>query len=87
MPEAYHVYMLECADGSYYTGIAKNLQDRLAVHQAGRGSRYVAAKLPFQLVYTETVPSKSAALKREIEIKRMTHQQKQRLITAAPESL
>jgi predicted GIY-YIG superfamily endonuclease len=79
----YWVYILECADGSYYTGIAKNIEKRLAVHETGKGSRYVASHLPFRLVYRQAVEGKSAALKRELEIKQMTHKQKARLIYEA----
>lgn len=77
---SYHVYILECRDGSYYTGIARDLAKRLSAHEAGKGSRYVASRLPFRMVYTEILGSKSAALKREIEIKKMSHEQKVRFV-------
>jgi putative endonuclease len=77
---SYWVYILECSDGSYYTGIAKDVGKRLAVHKNGKGSRYVASRLPFRLVYSQPQESKSDAIKREIAIKRMTHKQKSLLV-------
>lgn len=84
---SYWVYILECSDGSYYTGIAKDVEKRLAVHKNGKGSRYVASRLPFRLVYTQSLESKSDALKREIGIKGMTHKQKVRLVNGQSLSL
>ncbi len=86
MPPPYWVYILECSDGSYYTGIAKDVEKRLSVHQNGKGSRYVASRLPCKLVYIQPLESKSEALKKEIEIKKMTHPQKEFLINQARNS-
>lgn len=69
------VYMLECKDGSFYTGIAKDLQKRMADH--GKGSRYTRAKKPKRLVYVETPEN---AYKREPQIKRLTRKQKEELL-------
>lgn len=80
--ETYYVYMLRCSDQSLYTGIAKNVEKRLAMHHSGKGSRYVAARLPALLVYQEALPSKSAALKREIQIKKLNRRQKEALLQA-----
>ncbi len=77
----YTVYILRCADGSLYTGIAKDAQKRLAQHNAGKGAKYTRSRLPAELVYTEPAPDKSAALKREIELKRLSHAEKQQLIS------
>lgn len=77
---SYWVYILECSDGSYYTGIAKDVEKRLSVHKNGKGSRYVASRLPCKLVYTQLLDSKSDALRKEIAIKKMSHQQKARLV-------
>jgi len=49
----YYVYILKCSDDSLYTGITNNLDKRMQVHIAGQGSRYVRARLPFEIVYTE----------------------------------
>ncbi len=72
----YTLYVLKCCDGSLYTGIAKDLEARLAKHRLGIGAKYVRAHLPFELVYSETLPDKSTALKREIEIKSWPRKEK-----------
>lgn len=76
----YTLYIIRCADDSLYTGIAKDLEKRLEVHKAGKGSVYVRARLPFSLVYTEKHKDRSKATKREIEIKKMTRAKKEKLI-------
>lgn len=76
----YTVYILSCSDGSLYTGIARDVAARMALHEAGTGSKYVRARLPVKLVYTEVAPNRSAATKREMEIKRMTRKKKVDLI-------
>ncbi len=79
---AYTVYILRCRDGSLYTGIARDVAKRLAAHAAGRGSRCVASRRPFRLVYRRRLPSKSAALRREAAIKAMPRAGKLALIQA-----
>ncbi|MEN1761899.1 GIY-YIG nuclease family protein [Anoxynatronum sibiricum] len=74
------VYLLYCADGSYYTGWTKNLEKRLKTHQSGKGARYTRSRLPVRLAYAETVPDKSAALKREYQLRRLSHQQKAAIV-------
>ncbi len=76
----YTLYIIRCKDSSLYTGIAKDLEKRLAVHRSGKGSVYVRARLPFSLVYTEKHKDRSRATKREIEIKKMTREKKEKLI-------
>lgn len=76
----YYVYMLQCRDGSLYTGIAVDVQKRLSTHNRGKGAKYTRSRLPVRLVYQETQPDKSAALKRELEIKGLTRAEKLRLI-------
>ena len=76
------VYMLRCGDGSLYTGITNDLPKRLKTHAAGKASRYTRSRLPATLAYSEPQRSKSAALKREAAIKRLTRPQKQRVIAA-----
>ena len=75
------VYMLQLSNNSLYTGITNNLTKRLQTHANGKGSKYVRAHLPFTLVYKEEVGSKSVALKREAEIKRLTRKQKVLLVS------
>lgn len=80
MQNLYTLYILQCSDGTLYTGITNNLEHRLEMHNSGKGSKYVRAKLPFTLVYTETIEGRSLASKREFEIKQMTKLQKLSLI-------
>ena len=81
----YSVYIVECADGTYYTGIAVDVGRRLLEHNGvkGRGARYTSARAPVSLVYEVRCASRSAALKEELRIKRLTRNQKQLLISAA----
>ena len=78
------VYLLRCRDGSLYTGITNDLPKRLKAHAAGKASRYTRSRLPVTLAYTEPQPSRSAALKREAAIKKLTRPQKDRLILMKP---
>jgi predicted GIY-YIG superfamily endonuclease len=70
------VYMVECADGTLYTGSAKELDRRLAQHNSGRASKYTRSRLPVTLVYAETSPDWSSALSREARIKRLSRGEK-----------
>ncbi|MDO5112489.1 MAG: GIY-YIG nuclease family protein [Clostridia bacterium] len=79
----YFVYMLRCADGAFYTGFTTDPARRTAVHNSGKGAKCTRARLPVTLVYTESFPDKSAALKREAALKKLTHGQKESLITAS----
>lgn len=63
------VYILLCADDTLYTGITNNLSRRLAQHESGKGAKYLRGRTPLTVVYRETLPDKSSALKRELEIK------------------
>lgn len=76
----HYVYILECADGSFYTGWTTNLKKRLSAHNAGRGAKYTRSRRPVRLVYTECFDDKSAALKREHAIKALSHTQKLALL-------
>lgn len=72
----YTLYVLECAGGKLYTGITNDLENRLATHRAGTGSKYVRAHLPIKVVYKEELPDRSTASKREREIKSWTRSKK-----------
>ena len=76
----HYCYIVECADGTYYTGWAIDPERRVATHNKGRGAKYTKMRLPVQLVYVEEQPDLSTALKREIAIKRMTRSRKKKLI-------
>lgn len=66
---SYFVYMLECKDGSLYTGITTNVERRFQEHKDGIGGHYTSAKRAVRIVHTERHPDRSSALKRESEIK------------------
>ena len=66
-----YCYMVECADGTLYTGWTTDLRRRMAAHNAGRGSRYTQMHRPVKLVYFEHLPNRSEAMRREVQIKRM----------------
>lgn len=74
------VYIVECADGSLYTGWAVDVQARLEAHNAGRGARYTRARRPVKLLYSEAQPSRAAALRREEAIKRWRRARKLALV-------
>lgn len=76
------VYLLECRDGTLYTGCTDNIFRRIALHNAGRGAKYTRGRGPVILRYQEEVPDRSAALRREAAIKRLNRVEKQALITA-----
>jgi putative endonuclease len=76
------VYLLECGDGSLYAGVAVDFGKRLAQHQAGKGAKYTRGRGPLLVRYLEAQPDKGSALRREIEIKRMTRARKERLIAS-----
>ena len=67
----WQVYIIECRDGSLYTGITTDLEKRLATHNAGKGSKYTTSRGPVQLVYHEDAANRSVASKREIAIKQL----------------
>jgi putative endonuclease len=77
------VYLLRCADDSLYCGWTPDLDARLAKHQAGRASRYTRTRLPVELVWSAPVADRSAALREEWRIKRLTRAEKLRLIEGA----
>ncbi len=74
------VYIVRCADGTLYTGYARDPRQRVNVHNNGRGARYTAGRRPVCLVYSEALESRGKALKREHEIKRWSRAKKERLI-------
>jgi len=79
----WYVYILQCADHSLYTGVAKNLSDRIQIHNLGKGAKYTRGRLPVQLVYQETAKARGVALQREFAIKSLPRAAKLRLIATA----
>jgi putative endonuclease len=76
------VYILRCRDGSLYTGIAKDLDRRLAQHRAGRASRYTRSRLPVALAWSCEVVAWSGALREERRIKGLSRARKEELVRA-----
>lgn len=74
------VYMLRCKDGSLYTGWTNDLEHRLAMHNSGCGAKYTRGRGPLELVYSEELPDKEAALRRECAIKKLRREQKLALL-------
>ncbi|NWG08377.1 MAG: GIY-YIG nuclease family protein [Chloroflexi bacterium] len=75
-----YCYIVECADGTFYTGWTVDPEKRVARHNRGRGAKYTQTRRPVKLVYVEEVPDKRSALKRERAIKKMTRAQKRKLM-------
>lgn len=71
-----YMYVLECADGTLYTGYSTDVQKRLAVHNTGKGAKYTRARLPVKLLYQEEYPDKSSAMSAEALFKQKTRQEK-----------
>jgi len=79
------VYLLCCADDTLYCGYAADVEKRLAVHNSGKGAKYTRGRLPVKIVYTEELPEKGDALRREMEIKKLSRQEKLALISGYQE--
>lgn len=79
---AHFVYIVRCADGTLYTGYARDPHERERVHNRGRGARYTAGRRPVTLVYSEAFESRGEALRREHQLKRWTRARKETLILA-----
>lgn len=74
------VYVVECSDGTYYTGYTTDVERRLREHNDGTGAKYTQGRAPVTLLHTEQFETQSAAMRREYEIKQLTRSQKERLI-------
>ena len=77
---SYFVYMLLCADGSFYLGSTNDIDKRFVAHLAGKGASYTRSHKPVKVVYTEELSDKSSALKREAILKKLSHHQKTLLL-------
>lgn len=75
------IYILKCEGGSLYTGIARDVEKRFAAHKKGKGGKYTRSHHPIEVVYTEKVETKGAALKREIEIKKWSRVDKVKFLS------
>lgn len=76
----HYVYIVECSDNSFYTGYTTDVERRIEEHNAGRGAKYTRSRRPVRLIYSESFPTKSEALKRELAIKALSEQEKEELI-------
>jgi len=80
MANTWKLYILRCGDGTLYTGITTDVEKRLEAHRTGKGAKYTRGRGPLELVYSEDCGDHSAALKRELEVKKLTREEKETLI-------
>ncbi|MDD5863251.1 MAG: GIY-YIG nuclease family protein [Firmicutes bacterium] len=78
----WYLYILKCGDGSLYTGITTDVDKRLEAHRSGKGAKYTRGRAPLELKYRELCGTHSQALKRELEVKGLTREEKQALIAS-----
>ena len=76
-----YMYVVECSNGSYYTGYTTDVKKRLAVHNSGKGAKYTRARLPVKLIYVEGFASKEEAMSAEALLKRKKRPQKERFLS------
>jgi putative endonuclease len=82
---SYFVYILECADGTYYTGSTNDVEKLVLAHNTAKtGAKYTKARRPVKLVYQESFETKGEALTRENQIKQLSRQQKEQLLSLTP---
>ncbi|MGI6451907.1 MAG: GIY-YIG nuclease family protein [Syntrophomonadaceae bacterium] len=82
--EIYYVYMVYCSDGTLYTGICKDLGNRVDMHNQGRGAKYTRSRRPVKLAYYEVVPGRVEASRRERQIKQLSR--KEKLVLIGPDN-
>ena len=75
-----YTYIVECSDGSFYTGWTNDLERRMKAHNEGRGAKYTKSRRPVKLAYFETFQTKEEAMSRECQIKQMTRKEKKALV-------
>ena len=78
--DSFFVYIVQCRDGSYYTGYSNDLESRVALHNSGKGAKYLKGKLPVKIVYAKEYRYYKNALKGERRIKKLTRNEKEKLI-------
>lgn len=79
--KSWYVYILRCSDNSLYTGISTDVASRIEAHQSGKGARYTRGRGPFVLVYQEEIGTRADALRRELEIKKLSKKDKELLFS------
>ena len=80
MDKKWYLYILRCGDGSLYTGITTDVEARLSQHRCGKGAKYTRGRGPLEVVYTEVCEDRSAALKRELAVKGLPREEKEKMI-------
>ena len=80
MDNSWKLYILRCGDGTLYTGITTDVEKRLEAHRSGKGAKYTRGRGPLELVYREECGDHSTALKRELEIKKLSREEKEKMI-------
>ena len=80
MESIWYVYILRCGDNTLYTGITTDVEKRLETHRSGKGAKYTRGRGPLELVYQEVCGTHSDALKRELQIKALSREEKQKLL-------
>lgn len=76
-----YVYIVQCRDGTYYTGYTPNVENRIKLHNSGKGAKYTRGRGPVSIKWCRTYMSKSKAIKKEAEIKKMSRRKKKELIS------
>lgn len=82
MEKPWQLYILRCGDGTLYTGIAVDARKRLEMHRSGKGAKYTRGRGPLELVYVEQCGDHPAALRRELEVKKLSRAEKEALIAS-----
>ncbi len=77
----YTLYIIECSDGTFYTGVTNDIERRLGEHNAGKASKYTRTRRPVELRYTEDCADRAAALARECQVKKLSRKGKERLVS------
>ncbi len=78
--DEHHVYVVECSDGTYYTGYTTNVERRVAEHNDGSGAKYTRGRRPVELVHVESFETQSEAMQREYTIKQLRRAAKETLV-------
>ena len=79
-----YTYLLECSDGTLYTGWTNHLEKRVEDHNSGRGAKYTKSRRPVELVYYEQFETKEEAMSREVKVKQLSRKQKYELVAHGP---
>jgi putative endonuclease len=82
--EPWFLYILECSDGSFYTGVTKDIERRLSEHNKGVASKYTRLRLPVELRYSEECAGRTEALVRECQVKALPRKKKEELVRGPP---